>query len=70
MKYPTAANIEEMKDRGYDPAVIAGQIELAKRGEVLDELKVAVRRAFVGVTDAYKSDRERIQTAVSGYRAS
>jgi hypothetical protein len=50
MKYPTAANIEEMKDRGFDPAVIAEQIELAKRGEVLEELKVAVRRAFAGVT--------------------
>ena len=50
MKYPTAADNEEMKVRGYDPSVIAEQLELAKRGEVLQELKVAVTQAFAGVS--------------------
>lgn len=50
MKYPTAADVEEMKARGYDPSVIADQVELARRGEVLEELKVAVTQAFAGVT--------------------
>lgn len=50
MKYPTAADIEEMKVRGYDPSVIAEQLALAKRGQVLEALRAAVVQAFAGVT--------------------
>ena len=50
MKYPSASDVEEMKARGYDPSVITEQIELAKRGQVLQELKIATIEAFAGVT--------------------
>lgn len=50
MKYPTASDVEEMKARGYDPSVIAEQLELAKRGQVLQDLKLATIEAFAGVT--------------------
>ena len=50
MKYPSASDVEEMKARGYDPSVIAEQNELAKRGQVLQELKIATIEAFAGVT--------------------
>jgi len=50
MKYPTASDVEDMKARGYDPSVIAEQLELAKRGQVLQDLKLATIEAFSGVT--------------------
>ena len=48
-KYPTAAEVEEMRARGFDPSVIAEQLELAKRGQILEALVVATAEAFSGV---------------------
>lgn len=49
-KYPTSSDIENMRDRGFDPSVLAEQLELAKRGAVLERLVGEVHLAFSGVT--------------------
>jgi hypothetical protein len=49
-KYPTAAEVEEMRTRGFDPSVIAEQLELAKRGEILEALIVTTAEEFSGIT--------------------
>ena len=38
-----------MRDRGFDASVIAEQLELAKRGEILETLVVATAEAFAEV---------------------
>lgn len=48
-KYPSLADIEEMKSRGYDISSINEAIELAKRGQVVEEVKEAIRNAFCDV---------------------
>jgi hypothetical protein len=50
LKYPTAADIEDMKARGFDPTVIAEAVERFKRGQIAEQLKLAIRGAFAGVT--------------------
>jgi len=49
-KYPTSSDIEEMRERGFDPSVLAEQLELAERGAVLNSLVRDARLAFSGVT--------------------
>jgi hypothetical protein len=49
MKYPTVSDVEKMRTRGYDPSVVAEQVELAKRGQMLQDLKLATVKAFAGV---------------------
>ena len=49
-KYPTTAEVEEMRARGFDPSVINEQLELATRGKTLEALIAATLEAFSGVT--------------------
>jgi hypothetical protein len=49
-KYPTLEDVDEMRARGFDPSVLAEQLELARRGEVLKALVAETREAFAGVT--------------------
>lgn len=49
-KFPTSSDIDEMRDRGFDPSVIAEQLVLADRGAVLENLVRDARLAFAGVT--------------------
>jgi hypothetical protein len=49
-KFPTAAEVEEMVARGYCASVIAEARELYARGQVAEELKAAIRKAFANVT--------------------
>jgi hypothetical protein len=47
--YPTFAEVEEMRSLGYDVSVLAEQLELAKRGAILEALVVETEKAFAGV---------------------
>lgn len=49
-KYPTINDVNEMHARGFDPSVLAEQLELAKRGEALEVLMAEAHEAFAGVT--------------------
>jgi hypothetical protein len=49
-KYPTPADVDDMRNRGFDPSVIAEQTELARRGSVLEALVKEAQEAFAGVT--------------------
>src|SRR5688572_8588702 len=49
-KFPTVADVDEMVARGYDSSVVAEARELAARGQVVEHLKAAIRKAFAGVT--------------------
>ena len=48
-KYPTLKDVDEMRSRGFDPSVLAEQMELAKRGEALETLVAETYEAFAGV---------------------
>ncbi|MEA3207623.1 MAG: hypothetical protein QOE70_680 [Chthoniobacter sp.] len=50
MKYPSAADIAEMKARGYDPTTIAEAEQLSRRWPKAQELCRAIEDAFRGVT--------------------
>jgi hypothetical protein len=71
-KFPTAAELADMTERGFDRSVLAEQRALFERGQVAERIKADVRAAFAGVTlgegiglleaqaiDDYKSNAER-----------
>lgn len=49
MTYPTRKDIEGQRARGFDPTVIEEQTALCRRGELAEEIKHEIRRAFAGV---------------------
>ena len=49
MKYPSPADIAEMKARGYDAAVVAEAEEQSKRWALSREICEQIREAFAGV---------------------
>ena len=48
--YPSAADIAEMKERGYDPSTLKRLEEDRKRGERAEALCQQIEEAFAGVT--------------------
>jgi len=50
MKYPSPADIAEMKARGYDSTTIAKAEQQSKRGEASQGVCRAIEAAFAGVT--------------------
>lgn len=50
MKYPSPADIAEMKKRGYDPSTIAEAEEQSKRWVAAQEVARAIEAAFADVT--------------------
>lgn len=50
MKYPTPADIAEMKARGYDPATVAEAEQQSKRWALAQEVCRVIEAAFAGVT--------------------
>lgn len=48
-KYPGFQDVDEMRTRGYDAAILAEQTRLAERGAELDALIAATHEAFAGV---------------------
>ncbi|HEY0682382.1 MAG TPA: DUF6714 family protein [Steroidobacter sp.] len=49
MKYPSPADIEEMKARGYDRSTIESAMELSKRWHEAEAIRDAIKAAFAGV---------------------
>lgn len=49
-KYPSPDDIQEMRNRGYDPITIAEAEELLPRWQQLDQLRQKIYSAFAGVT--------------------
>lgn len=50
MKYPSPAQIAEMRARGYDLSTIAEAEQQSKRGEAAQQVARAIEAAFAGVT--------------------
>jgi hypothetical protein len=50
MKYPSPADIAEMKARGYDPSTIAEAEQQSKRWVAAQQVCQAIETAFTGVT--------------------
>jgi hypothetical protein len=49
-RYPSPAEIEEMRARGYDPATIDEAIRQSRRWAQKESLKATIAKAFAGVT--------------------
>ena len=49
MRYPSLADIEELKARGFDRSVLEEQAWLVRRGLRAEDLKETIREAFAGV---------------------
>jgi hypothetical protein len=50
MKYPSPADIAEMRARGYDPSTIADAEQQSKRWQAAQEVARVIEAAFAGVT--------------------
>ena len=77
MKYPSPADIAEMKARGYDSSTIAGAEQQAKRWAMAQEVGRIIEAAFAGVTlgdgvglqEAQGLDDYADDTTCAAYRA-
>src|SRR4051812_12445181 len=49
MKYPSPADVAEMRARGYDPSTIAEAEQQSKRWESAQQVARAIEAAFAGV---------------------
>ncbi len=78
MKYPSPADIEEMKARGYDRSTIEHALELSKRWHEAELVRAAIRKAFsgvklgggVGLNQAQGIDDYKSEEVCAVYRAS
>ncbi|MES2889636.1 MAG: DUF6714 family protein [Pseudomonadota bacterium] len=76
MKYPTAADIEDMVARGFDPSVIVEQRVLCERGKKLLAIRAAAVEAFshvvlgagVGLLEANGLDDYADEAALAAFR--
>jgi hypothetical protein len=77
MKYPSPADIEEMKSGGYDRCTIENALELSKRWHEADLVRVSIKKAFwgvklgngVGLKQAQGIDDYKSAEVCAGYRA-